>query len=212
MDYRQLNLHTYKDSYPLPRIEICLDSLGGSTFFSSLDFRSGYWQAAIDPESADRTAFVTRRGTFRFKVLSFGLKNAPALFQRLMDLVLAGLTWEVCLLYLDDVIVMADTFERHLGRLETVVNRLQRAGLKLNPAKCKLLQLKTKFLGHIVSGRGIEPDPEKVRAFVDWHTSRNLTEARGFVALASYYRRFVSSFADIDRPIHLLTRKNHQFV
>ena len=129
-----------------------------------------------------------------------------------MDLALAGLTWEVCLVYLDDVIVMADTFEEHLERLETVMNRLQRAGLKLNPAKCKLFQLKTKFLGHVVSGRGIESDPEKVRAVVDWPAPSNLTEARGFVALASYYRRFVSSFADIARPIHLLTRKNHQFV
>ena len=120
MDYRQLNLHTYKDSYPLPRIETCLESLGGSKFFSSLDLRSGYWQAAIDPESADKTAFVTRRGTFRFKVPIFGLTNAPALFQRLMDLVFAGLTWEVCLGYLDDFIVMADTFERHLERLEII--------------------------------------------------------------------------------------------
>ena len=138
VDYRELNLQTYKDSYPLPRIETCLDSLGESKFFSSLNLWAGYWQAAIDPESADKTAFVTRRGTFRFKVLSFGLTNAPALFQRLMDLVLAGLTWEVCLVYLDDIIVMADTFEQHLGRLETVM----RAGLKLNPAKCKLFQLK----------------------------------------------------------------------
>ena len=133
VDYRQLNLHTYKDSYPLPRIETCLDSLGGSKFFSSLDLRSGYWQAAIGPGTADQTAFVTRRGTLRFKVLSFGLTKAPASFQRLMDLVLAGLTWEVCLVYMDDVIVVADTFERHLERLEIVMNRLQRAGPKLNP-------------------------------------------------------------------------------
>ena len=128
VDYRQLNLHTYKDSYPLPRIETCQNSLGGSKFVS-LDLRSGYWQAAIDPGSADNTAFLTRRGTFKFKVLSFGLTNAPALFQRLMDLILTGLTWEVCLVYLDDVIVIADTFERHLERLELVMNRLQRAGL-----------------------------------------------------------------------------------
>ena len=129
-----------------------------------------------------------------------------------MDLVLAGLTWEVCLVYLDDVIVMADTFEQHLERLETVMNRLQRADLKLNLAKCKLFQLKTKFLGHVVSGRGIEPDPRKVRAVVDWPIPRNLIEARGFVALASYYCRFISFFADIARPIHLLTRKNQPFV
>ena len=141
VDYRQLNLQTYKDSYPLPRIETCLDSLGGSNFFSSLDLRLGYWQAAIDSESPDKTAFVTRKGTFQFMVLSFGLTNALALFQRLMNLVLAGLTWEVCLVYLDDVTVMADTFERHLERLKFVMDRLQRAELKLNPAKCKLFQL-----------------------------------------------------------------------
>ena len=92
VDYRQLNLQTYKAAYPLPRIETCLDSLGGSKFFSSPDFRLGYWQAAIDQEPVDKTAFVTRRGTFRFKVLSFGLTNAPTLFQRLIDLILTGLT------------------------------------------------------------------------------------------------------------------------
>ena len=115
-------------------------------------------------------------------------------------------------MYLDDVVMMADTFEQHLERVETVMNRLQRAGLMLNPAKCKSFQLKTKFLRHVVSGRGIEPGPEKVRAVVDRPTPRNLTEARGFVALASYYRRFISFFADIARSIHLLTRKNQPFV
>ena len=142
LDYRQLNLQTYKDSYPLPRTDICLDSLGGSKFFSSLDLRSRYWQAAIDPQSADKTAFVTSKGTLRFKVLSFGLTYAPALFQRLMDLVLAGLTWKVCLVYLDDVINMANTFEQHLERLKLVMDRLQRAGLKLNPVMSKLFPLK----------------------------------------------------------------------
>ena len=127
-----------------------------------------------------------------------------------MDLVLVGLTWEVCLVYLDDVIVMPVTFERHLELLEIVKNRLPRAGLKLNPAKCKLFQLRTKFLGHVVSGKEIEPDPEKMRAVVDWLIPRNLTEARGFVALASYYRRFVGSFAEISHPIHLLTRKTNR--
>ena len=155
MDYRQLNLQTYKDSYSLPRIGTCLNSLGGSRFFSGLDLRSGYWQPAIDPESADKTAFVTRKGIFQVKVLSFGLTNTPALFQRLMDLVLDGLTWVVCLVYLDDVIVMADTFERQLERLNLMMNSLQSAGLKLNPEKCRLFQLKTNFLGHVISGRGI---------------------------------------------------------
>ena len=107
---------------------------------------------------------------------------------------------------------MAETFERHLERLNLVMDRLRRTGLMLNFAKCKLFQLKTKFLGHVVSGRGIEPDPEKVRGVVDWSIPRNLTEARGFVALASYYRRFIVSFADIARLIHLLTQKNRPII
>ena len=110
-------------------------------------------------------------------------------------------------MYLDDGIVITDTFERHRERLNLVTDHLQRAGLKLNPAKCKLFQLKTKFLGHVISGRG---DPEKVRAVLDGPTPRN-TEAKGFVALASCYRRFVGSFAEIARPIHLLTQKNRPF-
>ena len=172
----------------------------------------GYWQAAFDQESADKTAFVTMKGTFRFKVLSFGLTNAPSLFQSLMDLVLVGLTWKVCLVYLDDIIVMANMFEQHLVRLKLVMDRLRRARLKLNPVKCKLFQLKAQFLRYVVSGRGIKPDPEKVRAFVDWPIPRNLTEARGFVALANYYRRFVGSLVEIARSIHLLTQKNEPFV
>ena len=107
---------------------------------------------------------------------------------------------------------MANTFEQHLERLKLAIDRLQRAGLKLNPVMYKLFQLKTKFLGHVISGRGVEPDPEKVRAVVDWPTPRNLTEAKGFVALASYYRRFVGSFAETARPINFLTQKNESFV
>ena len=94
IDYRKLNDVTYKDSYPLPRIDTCLDALGGSTYFSTLDHRSGFWQVAIDPRDADKTAFFTRSGQFRFNVLSFGLANSPSMFKRLMDLILAGLTWK----------------------------------------------------------------------------------------------------------------------
>ena len=105
VDYRPVNALSIKDSYPLPRIDTCFDALGGAKFFSTLDLRQGYWQVEIDAESAGKTTFVTRKGTFKFKVLSFGLSNAPAIFQRLMDLVLAGLTWKVCLVFLDDIIV-----------------------------------------------------------------------------------------------------------
>ena len=139
IDYRQVNNITSKDSYPLPRIDACFDALGGAKYLSTLDLSQGYWQVEIDKDSADKTSFVTRRGTFKFKVLSFGLSNAPAIFQRLMDLVLAGLTWEVCLVFLDDIIVMSKTFEEHLERLGLVFDRLRSSNLKLKPSKCFLV-------------------------------------------------------------------------
>ena len=161
IDYRQLNSVTVKDSYPLPRIDSCMDALGGSKYFSTLDLRQGYWQVENDPESADKTSFVTRRGSFRFKVLPFGLSNAPAIFQRLMNLVMRGLTWEACLVFLDDIVVMSSSFEQHLERLRAVLGRLKVANLKLKPSKCKLFQLRVKFLGSIVSEERIEPNTFK---------------------------------------------------
>jgi hypothetical protein len=160
IDYRQLNNLTLKDSYPLPRIDSCMDALGGARYFSTLDLRSGYWQVAMDEASAQKAAFVTRKGVWKFNVLPFGLSNAPAISQRLMDLVLAGLTWQICLAFLDDVIVMSATFEQHVERLTLVFDRIRKANLKLHPGKCKLFQEKVKFLGSIVSGEGISPDPE----------------------------------------------------
>jgi len=111
----------------------CLSSLGGVTrcYFSTLDLRAGYWQTAVDERDADKTAFLTRRGTFRFKVLSFGLANAPALFQRLMDYALDGLTWEICLVFLDDIIIWARSFDEHLQCLNQVFERIREANLKL---------------------------------------------------------------------------------
>ena len=211
IDYRQLNELRYKDTYPLPKIDMCLNALGGSKLFSTLDLRAGYWQTLIDERDRDKTCFVTRRGTFRFKVLSFGLANAPALFQRLMDLVLVGLTWEICLVYLDDVIIMSETFDEHLERLKVVFERLRTANLKLKASKCKLFQREVVFLGHLVTGNGIAPDPAKIRAVTEWPRPKNLTETRAFVGLASYYRSFVAKFADIARPLHELTKKNRKF-
>jgi len=150
IDFRQLNAVTRKDAYPLPKTDQCFDALAGSCLFSLMDLRSGYHQCALAPEDADKTAFVTRKGRFRFKVLPFGLTNAVATFQRLMDLVLSGLNFEVCLVYVDDVIVFSTTPEQHLERLEMVLKRFQDANLKLKPSKCHLMQAEICFLGHRV--------------------------------------------------------------
>ena len=149
---------------------------------------------------------------FKFKVLSQGMSNSPAIFQRLMDLVLAGLTWEICLAFLDDVIVMSDSFEQHIERLERAFDRFRTSNLKLRADKCHLFQKKVKFLGSIVSEDGIEPDPEKIKAVKEWPRPKVLKDVRAFVALAGYYRRHVEHFAEIARPLHNLTRKNEPFV
>ena len=212
IDFRQLNEVTRKDAYPLPRTDQCFDALAGSCFFSSVDLRSGYHQCALSPLDADKTAFVTRRGMFRFKVLSFGLTNAVATFQRLMELVLSGLNFEIYLVYIDDVIVMSSTPEQHLERLEMVLQRLQEANLKLKPSKCHLMQTEIIFLGHRISKHGTSTDPAKTQLIKDWPTPTNLRQLRGFFSLAGYYRKFVQGFSDISAPLHKLMKKNQRFV
>ncbi|GFS58829.1 retrovirus-related Pol polyprotein from transposon 297 [Trichonephila clavipes] len=142
VDYRKLNSVTKKDVYPLPRIDDTLDCLKGAMFFSSMDLRSGYWQIEIDEADREKTAFITPEGLYEFKVMPFGLCNAPATFERMMDNLLRHFKWTMCLCYLDDIIVFSETFEDHLIRLRLVLKCLQEAGLKLNSKKCLLLPKK----------------------------------------------------------------------
>jgi transposase InsO family protein/predicted aspartyl protease len=212
VDYRSVNNITVKDSYALPRIDACLDSLGGSEYFSTLDLRAGYWQTELASEDADKTAFCTRSGQYKFVVLSMGLCNAPSQFQRLMDLVLAGLTYESCLVFLDDIICFSRSFEEHLKRLGTIFERLAQANLKLRASKCQLFKTKVRFLGYIVSSAGIATDPEKIRVVANWPTPRNLHEVRSFLGLSGYYRKHVYGYADTAKALHMLTNKQQPFV
>jgi len=141
VDYRQLNDATRKDAYPLPRTDVCLNAMSGSHWFSTFDLRSSYHQVALDPNDVDKTAFITCRGMYRFRTMPFGLCNAGATFQRLMDLTLTGLNFEVCLAYLDDIIIFSRTPEQHIVRLKQVLERLRRVNLKLKPNKCCLMQV-----------------------------------------------------------------------
>ena len=207
IDYRKLNEKTVKDVYPLPRIDSCLDALAGAKWFSTFDLRAGYHQVGLHPRDAHKTTFITRRGSFKFDVLPFGLCNAPATFERLMDLVMSGLNYESLLVYLDDIIVFSETLEVHLVRLELVFLRLEAAGLKLKASKCHIMQQKVLFLGHVVTPQGIATDPDKIQLVTEWPTPRNLKEVRSFVGLCSYYRRYVKDFARVAAPLHALTRK-----
>ena len=211
VDYGQLNERTIKDTYPLPLVDDCLDTLAGANWFSSMDLRTGYHQVALDEHDAPKTTFVTRRKTFAFNVMTFGLSNAPATFQRLMDCTMAGVNYEICLLYLDDIIVFSADIETHLQRLDVIFERLKRDNLKLKPTKCRFLQRKVDFLGYRVSGSGVETDNKKIEAVVTWPTPTKLRDVRGFLGLCSYYRRFVNGFSEIAAPLHALQKKNVTF-
>ena len=147
IDFRQVNGLTRKDAQPLPRIDDALDTIGECCYFSTLDLASGYWQVEVSPEDREKTAFSTPYGLYQFRVVPFGLYNAPATFQRLMEEVLAGLHWTSCLVYLNDIIVFSQTIEDHLDKLREVFSRIRDAGLKIKPTKCHLLQRSIHYLG-----------------------------------------------------------------
>ena len=211
VDYRRVNAITKKDVYPLPRIDDILDTLGQARYFSTLDLASGYWQIEMDPATKDKSAFTTHAGLFEFERMPFGLCNAPATFQRLMQAVLAGMEWKFCFVYLDDILVCSRTLEEHLDHLQQVFNRLRKAGLTLKPKKCSFLQDQVIYLGHVISSKGIAPDPSKTQKVKDFPVPTDITKLKQFLGLASYYRRFIPGFAKLAHPLHSLTKKGADF-
>ena len=207
VDYRALNSLTVKDSYPLSRIDETLDSLSGSQFFSTLDLASGYWKVSVSPEDRSKTAFSTTRGLYEFKSMPFGLANAPSTSQRLMESTLAGLQWEDCLIYLDDIIVFSATSSQHLQRLSKVFCRLQNSGLKLKPTKCHFCCSSVSYLGHVVFADSVGSDTTKIEVVQNFPIPRNSLELKHFLSLAGYYRRSIQGFSQIASPsLHCFKR------
>jgi transposase InsO family protein len=202
IDYRQLNQNTVKDSYALPRIEEILDALGGNSYFTVLDMKSGYHQVEMDEQHKQRTAFtVGPLGFFEYNRMPFGLVNAPATYQRLMEECLGDLHTTICFIYLDDLIIFSKTYEEHLERLEMVFERLRQHNLKLSPKKCSFIKRRVKYVGHIVSENGVEADPDKIDKVVNWPTPTSPEDVRKFLGFAGYYRKYVKDFAKISKPL-----------
>lgn len=208
VDYRKLNAITVKDSYPLPRIDDLLQEARGTMFMSTIDLKSGYWQIPMNETDIEKTAFVTPFGCFQFTKMPFGLCNAPATFQRCMNLFKKGLPSVLLLIYLDDLIIISKTFDQHLEDLKTVFERLQYFKLQAKQTKCKFVCAKIKYLGHILTTSGIKMDPSKVVAIVERQAPKNVKQILSFIQTCSWYRKFIPDFAKIAQPLTQLTRKN----
>ena len=212
VDFRQLNAATVKDAHPLPRIDDLLDGLHGARWFLTLDLKSGYWQVPITERDKAKTAFRTSSGQlYEFNQVPFGLYNAPAIFSRLMDRVLSGLQWEMCLFYLDNIIVFSSTWEEYLARLRQVFERLRHANLKLGDEKFTFVAKEVSYLGHRVTEEGLLPDSSLLAATREIPPPKTATEVRSFLGLAGYYWRYVKNFAVVAGPLHALTRKDAVF-
>ncbi|KAL2252041.1 UNVERIFIED_CONTAM: Retrovirus-related Pol polyprotein from transposon [Sesamum indicum] len=210
-DYRQLNRITIKNKYPLPRIDDLLDQLKGATVFSKIDLRSGYWQLRIEEESIPKTAFRTRYGHYEFVVMPFGLTNAPAAFMALMNKTLQPFLDQFVIVFIDDILIYSSSPEEHEQHLRTILQILREKQLYGKFSKCEFWMEEIAFLGHVVSKKGVQPDPAKVKAILEWEPPKNVTEVRSFLGLAGYYRRFVKDFSIIAKPLTNLLKKNAPF-
>lgn len=205
LDSRKLNAVTKRDAYNLPYVSEILDNLRDAKYLSSIDLSKAFWQLPIAPEDRDKTAFyVPGRGTFRFKTTAFGLTNAPATQQRLVDLLFSDMESKT-FAYLDDVIVISSTFDEHVSRLLQVLDKLRQANLTVNFEKCKFFRSELKYLGYVVDSRGLRTDPDKVEAIINFPTPTNRKELKRFLGTATWYRRFVPNFSTVAGPLNKLT-------
>lgn len=208
VDYRKLNAITVPDVYPIPRMDDLLHAAKPTPYMTTLDLRAGYWQVKVKEEDQDKTAFITPFGVYRCKRMPFGLRNAPATFQRLIDRVRISLENVKILAYLDDLIIFSTSFEEHLTDLDKVLKKLEEYNLEVNFKKCRFCCSTVKYLGHIITPEGLKVDPGKVAAIHEYPAPNNIKHLVTFLQTCSWFRRFIPNFANLTEPLTRLTRKN----
>ncbi|KAI5151211.1 hypothetical protein ENBRE01_1973 [Enteropsectra breve] len=206
IDFRALNDITLKDNYPLPRLDELIDELGGCSVFSILDATSGYYQISIDESDKPKTAFRWKNGLYEFNRMPFGLCNAPATFQRTMDIIFKDINGQYVIPYLDDIIIFSRNLEEHKEHLNEIFKRLQAAGIILNKKKCKIAQQEIKILGVVISKGIVKPDPDKIVALNEYKKPSNIRELRAFLGLVNYCRGFIENTALITGPLNNLLK------
>ena len=205
VDYRELNRKSGVDRHPIPRIQETLDNLGGNSWFSAvLDQGKAYHQGFLQPESQPLTAFITPWGLYEWIRIPFGLSNAPATFQRFMETTLADLRDEICVPYLDDIIVVSASFDDHVRHLRLVLERLKENGVKLKPKKCTIFKREVVFLGRIISKDGYKLDPSTIATILCMQETppKTVNEVRKLMGFLNYYRRYIENFFAMAKPIY----------
>lgn len=212
VDYRRLNDITVDDKYPLPNITDLFDKLGKCSYFSTLDLASGYHQIEVEKKDRQKTAFSTQNGHFEFLRMPFGLKTAPATFQRTMDNVLRGLQGLHCMVYLDDIIIYSNSLNEHLEKLRTIFDRLRATNLKIQLDKSEFLRKEVLYLGHTITKDGLKPNNDKIDAVLKYPLPKTTTEIKSFLGLVGYYRKFIKDFAKITQPLTACLKKRNGIV
>lgn len=201
IDYRKLNEVTISDKFPLPNIDSTLEKLGMAQYFTTLDLAKGFHQILVREEDRKKTAFSTPFGHFEYLRMPFGLKNAPATFQRLMNSVLVGLINKICIVYLDDILIFSTSLKEHLDSIKRVFKRLRETGLKIQVDKCNFLKRETEFLGHVLTPEGVKPNPNKIKVIQELKLPNTLKQIKSFLGVTGYYRKFIRDYAKIAYPI-----------
>ena len=201
IDYRKLNKVTKSDRFPMPSMTDLVFSLHGARYFTTLDLVKGYYQVPLDPSTADCTAFSTSSNHYQFKRLSFGLKNAPAAFQREMQEVLREFESSQVIVYIDDILILGRTYEEHLDLVDRVLQTLEHYGMKIKPEKCSWIKTEVKFLGHIVGRNGVRKSPEYVESVVDFPRPENVKQLRSFLGLVNFQRKFIPNCSVLSKPL-----------
>ena len=209
VDYRRLNSVINRDEYSLPNPQSIFDRLAGSRYFSKLDIASAYWSISVHPDDVEKTAFHTPRGLYEMNAMPFGLCNAQATFQRVMDRALEGTP--NCESYVDDILIYSPNFDSHVQHLRMVFDRLGKAGLQLRKDKCKLGHRSLEFLGHRVTEEGKSPVPEYLERLKSFPVPRTLTELQRFIGTANYYRCYIERMSEIAHPLYSLLLKSRRW-